>query len=270
MEVKDAVDVNKLQDNIFSACAWSKTWEISFNPKKCKILHIGSGESSEYFIKDNNDTLSKIHNVDYEKDLGVIFDTKLNFSKHISTKVKLANRNLGIISKTFTFMDPEMFLTLYKSLVRPHLEYASVIWSPKFKKDKIVIENVQRRATRLVQSLKTLAYKERLIKLGLPTLEYRRERADLIQTFKLLNNIDKTSKEIITRRDAAGTRGNCLKLYKKRFNHDVKKHSFSNRVVNLWNSLTDDIVTAPSLNSFKSRLNKLWKPMNKFNAHCYN
>ena len=77
-----------------------------------------------------------------------------------------------------------------------------------------------------------------------------------------LNNIDKTSKEIITRCDATGTRGNCLKLYKKRFNHDVKKHSFSNRVVNLWNSLTDDIVTAPSLNSFKSRLNKLWKPMN--------
>ena len=144
-----------------------------------------TSESSEYFIKDNNDTLSKIHNVDYEKDLGVIFDTKLNFSKHISTKVKLANRNLGIISKTFTFMAPEMFLTLYKSLVRPHLEYASVIWSPKFKKDKIVIGNVQRRATRLVQSLKTLTYKERLIKLGLPTLEYRRERADLIQTFKL-------------------------------------------------------------------------------------
>ena len=64
-----------------------------------------------------------------------------------------AQKNLGIKGKTLTFMDQEMFLTLYKSLVRPHLEYASVIWSPKFKKDKIAIENVQRRATRLVQSL---------------------------------------------------------------------------------------------------------------------
>ena len=109
---------------------------MSFNSKKCKILHTGSGESSEYFIKDDNDTLTKIHDVDYEKDLGVIFDKKLNFSQHVSTKVKLANRNLGIISKTFTFMDPEMFLTLYKSLVRPHLEYVSVIWSPKYKKKK--------------------------------------------------------------------------------------------------------------------------------------
>ena len=76
MEVKDAVDENKLQDNIFSACAWSKQWEISFNSKKCKILHIGSGESSEYFIKDNNDALTKIHDVDYGKDFGVIFDKK--------------------------------------------------------------------------------------------------------------------------------------------------------------------------------------------------
>ena len=58
----------------------------------------------------------------------------MNFSQHVSTKVKLVNGNLGIISKTFTFMDPEMFLTLYKSLVRPHLEYASVIWSVKYKK----------------------------------------------------------------------------------------------------------------------------------------
>ena len=124
LEVKHAVDENKPQNNSFSACAWSKQWEMSFNSKKCKILHIGSGESSEYFVKDNNDTLTKIHDVDYEKDRGVTFDKKLNFSQDIITKVKLANRNLGIITKTFTFMDPEMFLTFYKSLVRPHLEYA--------------------------------------------------------------------------------------------------------------------------------------------------
>ena len=138
LEVKDAVDENKLQDNIFSACAWSKQWEMSFNCKKCKILHIGSGESSEYFIKDNNDTLTKIHDVDYEKDLGVIFDKKLNFSQHVSTKVKLANRNLGIISKTFTFMDPEMFLTLHKSLVRPHLEMHQLFGRRNTKKIKLL------------------------------------------------------------------------------------------------------------------------------------
>ena len=55
---------------------------------------------------------------------------------------------------------------------------------------------------------------------------------------------------------------------KKRFSHDVKKYSFSNRLVNPWNNLSDHIITAPSLNSFKSRLNNLWKPRNKTLVEC--
>ena len=74
-------------------------------------------------------------------------------------------------------------------MVRPHLEYASPIWSPLYKKDKIPTEKVQRR------SLKGLSYQERLKVLGLPTLEYRRDRADLIQVYKILHNIYKVDKE---------------------------------------------------------------------------
>ena len=74
-----------------------------------------------------------------------------------------------------------MFRTLFKSLVRPHLEYASVIWSPYLKKDKIAIENVQRRATKRVRSISDLSYTGRLKKIGMPSLEYRRIRADVIQ-----------------------------------------------------------------------------------------
>ena len=84
-----------------------------------------------------------------------------------------------------------MFLTLYKTLVRPHIEYATVLWSPLYKKDRIIIENVQRRATRLVRSRNNLSCPERLRKLGLPALEYRRLRADIVQVYKILNNIDK-------------------------------------------------------------------------------
>ena len=74
-----------------------------------------------------------------------------------------------------------MFLSLYKSIVRPRLEYATVVWSPHFKKDIISLENLKRRATRLVDSVKHLGYADRLKTLGLPTLEYRREQADMIQ-----------------------------------------------------------------------------------------
>ena len=91
------------------------------------------------------------------------FDSKLNFPEHIqSTKVSKANQIVGLIFRTFTYIDRGMFL------IRPILEYATTIWSPMYKKDAIQIENVQCRATRLVKGLKELSYPERLKTLGLP------------------------------------------------------------------------------------------------------
>ena len=118
----------------------------------------------------------ELEKVDGEKDLGIIIDKNLTFRDHINSKVNIVNRNLCIIFRTFTFIDEEIFLNLYKSIVRPHVEYATPVWSPLYKKDKIIIENIQRRATKLVDSCKNVTYQEKLRKLGLPTLEYRRER----------------------------------------------------------------------------------------------
>ena len=104
-------------------------------------------------------------------------DNKLLFREHIAKKVGTVNRNLGLICKTFEFMDKDMFVNLYKSLVRPHLEYTTVVKSPHFKKDIISTENVQRRATHLVKSVSHLCYADRLKTLGLPTLEYSENAA---------------------------------------------------------------------------------------------
>ena len=134
-----------------------------------------------------------IKRIESEKDLGVFIDEKLNFREHITKKVNIVNRNLGIIFRAFTYMGTEMLLNLYKSMVRPHIEYATQVWSPQYKKDKITLENVQRRATRLVKCIKHLPYSEDLKVLGLPTLEYRRERVDMIQVYKNLHGIDKNS-----------------------------------------------------------------------------
>ena len=137
--------------------------------------------------------LRKFKKVTSENDLGVLVDNKLLFREHIAKKVGTAN--LGLIFKTFEFMDKDMFVNLYKSLDRPHLEYTMpVIRPPRSKKDIISIENVQRRATHLVKSVSHLGYADRLKTLGLPTLEYRRERGDMIQVYKIVNNIDKVDK----------------------------------------------------------------------------
>ena len=201
--------------------------------------------------------------------MGVIIDDKLTFDKHICSKVNIANRNLGLIFKTFNYLNKDMFLTLYKSLIRPHLEYASVIWTPRFKKHTIQIENVQRRATRLLKELQGLDYSERLLNLGLPTLEYRRERADLIQVYKIDHKIDRTEAEVLSEKVTRPTRGHTEKFFKPRARCNIRKNSFKHRVVDNWNNLDQSIVDSPSLNAFKARLNKSWKKNNKFHANCY-
>lgn len=216
-------------------------------------------------MKDQTGT-QNVDNVTHEKDLGVIFDSELSFNQHIATKVKRANQALGTIKKTFTYLDKDIFLPLYKAYVRPHLEYASVVWSPIFKKDIIAIEQVQRRATRIVPGMKNLSYEERLKTLGLPTLQYRRERADVLQVYKILHEYEEINLNSgLPLSDNVNTRGHSLKLEKVRAQNRSGQNRFRKRVVNNWNGLSDITVTASSVNSFKSQLNTDWKNKpNKF------
>ena len=121
-----------------------------------------------------------------EKDLGVHFDKSLRFDHHINTIINKANRTLGIVRKTFDYMNKDTFCQIFKGLIRPHLEYAAPVWSPHLIKYKEAIENVQRRATKMVPGLANLSYADRLKLLKLPTLAYRRVRGDMINVFKII------------------------------------------------------------------------------------
>ena len=92
----------------------------------------------------------QLENVKAEEDLGVIVDNKLNFSSHVQNKVKKANSILALVRQNFKFITPPVFMNLYKALIRPHLEYASVVWSPSLKRDKDLLERVQRRSTKII------------------------------------------------------------------------------------------------------------------------
>ena len=97
---------------------------------------------------------SLILQVELEKDLGILFDSNLNFEEHILAKINLARRNLGLIKHTFKYIDEGTFLTFYKSLVRPHLEYYSPVWNTNLKGFSKNIEKILKSATRIVPSLK--------------------------------------------------------------------------------------------------------------------
>jgi hypothetical protein len=113
-----------------------------------------------------------LESVESEKDIGVTIDSKLNFEKHIQTQVNKANQTVGIIRRSFRYLYFKTFCLLFKSLVRPILEYVSSVWNPYKTKDIEAIENVQRRATKMLPDMKDFTYEERLRKLKLPSLRY--------------------------------------------------------------------------------------------------
>ena len=89
-------------------------------------------------------------------------------------------------------MDESGFILLYKSMVRPHLEYGMQtrsVWCPYKLGDKKEIEKVQKRATKLIINFKNMSYTDRLQRLNLPTIKYRRLRGDMIEVFKITHEI---------------------------------------------------------------------------------
>jgi len=145
-------------------------------------------------------------------------------------------------------------VSLYKTLVRPHVEYCVSAWSPYYKKDKELLVKVQRRFSKMINNVEGLSYEERLRCLNLWTLEERRNRQDLIEVFKIFQgkSIIGFEELFVLDKNSNGTIGHNLKLSKARCTRDCWKHFFSNRVVNRWNKLDKQIVGASSLKVFKN------------------
>ena len=261
--IANTADCILMQEDINMLDEWSRTWQLRFNASKCKHMRLGTSyrEETTYTMTDVvSQNPSNLDMTTTEKDLGVHVDHQMKFAHHINTAVKKGNSILGIVRRTFTYMDKHMALTLYKALIRPHLEYGNVVWYPQFAKDINAIEGVQRRATKLIPSLKDLTYKERLQELKLPTLVHRRMRGDMIDTYKFLSGKYNVATDMFTLAGYQGTRGHSLKLDKptaKRL--DIRRNFFSHRVVNTWNSLPEEVVSAPTVNAFKNRLDRAWK-----------
>ena len=95
-----------------------------------------------------------------------------------------------MLVRTFTCKDIDLWRNLYVSLVRPHLEYASVIWNPYYKGDINALEKVQRRSSKTPLDMRHKPYEERLKIWNLTSLEERRTRGDLIQMYKIFRNPD--------------------------------------------------------------------------------
>jgi len=166
-----------------------------------------------------------------------------------------------MVRRHFKEIDKDDFKIIYNTYVRPHLEYCEQAW-----KDKTCLEKVQRRATKMVEGLKKLPYETRLKRLGIYTLEKRRLRGDLTETFKILTGKERIGyKKFFELADATSwPRGHSLKSYKPRCHTRLRQNVFSVRVINEWNKLPQSVIEPPSVNTFKNRLDKYWSDMGDY------
>ena len=237
--VRSESEAEKIQENLEKLQNWSDTWLLRFNAGKCKTMHIGSGNPHcDYHMGETT-----LDGTGEEKDLGIYITSDFKSSTQSSKAATKGMNCLRVVRRSFKYINADSFQILYKTYIRPHLEYCVQAWCPWLEKDKQALEKVQRRANKLVPALKNLRYEEWLQALNLYSLEKRRERGDLIETFKMLKGLERvdSSKFFQLTDSNSRTRGHPLKIYKSSLKKNLgcRKHFFSQRVVNSWNALPE-------------------------------
>ena len=245
-------DLDKLND-------WSNRWLLTLNAAKCNVMHVGHDYATKYYIEEGQ-SLQELATTTVEKDLGIYTRNDLKPARQCTAAAAKASSVLGIIRRNFRTLNIENFKLLYKTYIRPHLEYCIQAWSPHLAKDIACLESVQRRATQIVAGFRNKPYEERLKLLGLTTLERRRTRGDLIETFKILTGRESVDRELFFTKSQKGRnmRGHSLKLFKPRCNTTLRQNSFSMRIIDDWNKLPQHVIDATSVNAFKNALDKHW------------
>ena len=246
------LDICDIQLDIDALAAWADVWQMEFNVAKCVCLHFGHRNPRHSYSLNG----SEIPSAHSEKDLGVHISDDLKCSTHCAETVSMVEKVLWLIRRHFVYLNKSTFLPLYFALIRSRLEYASCAWCPHYKRDIKLIEDVQRRATKLVPDARNMPYEDRLRFLQIQTLETRRLRADMITMYRMAHGaVNVPLSRFFDLAPDTRLRGHPYKLRAKTSPKlNCARFAFAYRTVDSWNSLPLHVVTAPSVESFKRSL----------------
>jgi hypothetical protein len=250
-----------LQRDILRIKDWCDKWSMCLNSSKCKIMHLGKKNPGKKYYIENGKERVILGVTDSERDLGVIIGKDCKNDKQAEKSINQANIALGRMRKTFQFFNVKLFKILYPTYIRPYLEFATPVWNVLSEKLIKKIESIQRRATKMVFEIRSLSYEERLNALGLTTLELRRKRSDLIQTYKIINGIDEVDIDMGTGRNLRQGGRNLIN-----HGHQIEKEipgsnpmrnfSLPNRTATTWNILPSEVVRSNNVDIFKKRIDE--------------
>ena len=253
-QIKSPEDHAILQKDLNHLQTWADTNKMEFHPAKCQVLRFtNKRKPSQAEYKIQNTTLARVDSAKY---LGVILDSKLNWSNQISAACGKASRTLSFLQRNLYFCPTGVKEKCVNTLVRPVLEYGCCVWDPHQANHIEQLEKVQRRCARFVTGNHTLTHgntKKNLDSLGWPSLETRRARAKLYLLFKAKSNaIELPLDDLVWKVEPPKTRRSSpLNFPIPDSTINSHKHSFFPSTVRLWNNLPELAKTSQSLPDFR-------------------
>ena len=252
--IKSMRDRELFNEDIAAATVWAINNKMELNKLKYQLLQYGNNPDLKipYQIEENT-SVEKSYSV---KDLGVLMDEDMAFGEHIHNMKNKAKKVAGWIFRIVQSRKPEDVLLLYRSYVRPHIEYACPVWSPYLVNKIQTVESIQRSVTARIHGLENLNYHQRLVKLKLYSLQRRRERYDIIHVWKIQQKIIPNDINLqFYETSRHGWKCKQEKLpQRQRHLATIKYNSFSYRATSLFNFIPKSVKNSKTTTNFKLKL----------------
>jgi len=260
MLIKDILDQMKLQADLEAVTKWAADNNMALHEGKFELIQHGKNEDlkrengHQYELSDGKtiETSSAV------KDLGIIIDEQLNWTNQVTDAAQQAAQTSAWVLRTFTTRDKRPLMILFKSLIRPKLDYCCPVWLTSKKGDLCKLESVQRSFTARIWSLKEMNYWERLKELNLMSIQRRRERYIIIHTWKIFSGAAPNDLGLVFQfNDRLGLR--CLVptlTSKSAAVNSLKDQSFTSMGPRLFNKIPREVKENDTLASFKRSLDQ--------------
>ena len=252
-EISSPSDASLLQYDLDSLQQWESDWLMEFHPLKCQVLHITNRRSPTralYTIHGH-----QLEEVESAKYLGVTIHQKLSWNTHIGQVCQKANSTRAFLQRNIAKCPSNTKALCYTTLVRPIMEYGSIIWDPHTANNIGKLEMVQRKSAGFVMGdyRTTSSVTAMMTELHWQTLQERRALAKAVMMYRIVNNlVDIPTTHLIPA--AVTIRGHSQKFLVPYARTSTYRQSFFPDSIRTWNSLSQQAISSESLDAFKRSL----------------
>ena len=258
--IRTTSDYMLLQRDVHSVSGCIKSKRLQFNPKKCKVMLISRKKTNSLppppIVLDETE-LQRVHSYRY---LGVTLTSNLSWTPHITECCNKTRRLVGLLYRSFhQHSSSSTLIKLYCSFIRPHLEYASIVWNPGLKGQVDALESVQKFALRMCTRMWDSSYDELLANTELPSLKARRIQASLCHLFKIIHGLTEFADAPVHQQSFTfNTRSSNKPVVRlPQLRTQSYQDSFFPATISIWNSLLKEVTQCTSLVSFKNFISSM-------------